>query len=73
MEVPAPDVHTVAEALALLVANEADPAEWGAIVVASWKDAGIIGKPGNAGFVIIDRTTGRQWVIRITERVPRAI
>ncbi len=73
MEVPAPDVHTVAEALALLVANEANPVEWGEIVVARWQDVGIIGTPGNAGFVIIDRTTGRQWVVRITERVTRAI
>ncbi len=70
MEVAAPDVRTVAEALALLVINEADPVEWGDIVVASWQEAGIIGKPGSAGFVIIDRITGRQWVVGIKEREP---
>ena len=68
MDVPAADVGTVATMLASLLINEADPVEWGDIEVASWQEAGIVGKPGRAGFVIIDRITGRQWVVAVKER-----
>ena len=58
--------------LASLVLNEADPVEWGDIEVLPWPEAGIIAKPGSAGFVIIDRITGRQWVVEVKERESRS-
>ncbi len=70
MDIPAADVDTVAKMLASLLINEADPIEWGDIEVASWQEAGIVGKPGSAGFVIIDRIARRQWVVAVKEREP---
>ncbi len=68
MDIPAADVNTVAKMLASLVINEANPIAWGDIEVLTWPETGIVGKPGSAGFVIIDRITGRQWVVGVKER-----
>ena len=68
MDIPAADVDTVATMLASLVITEANPVGWGDIEVLTWPEAGIIAKPGSAGFVIIDRITGRQWVVEVKER-----
>ena len=72
MDIPAPDVDNVAKMLASLLINEADPIEWGDIEVLTWPEAGIIARSGSAGFVIIDRITGRQWVVEVKERESRS-
>ena len=58
----------MAKTLASLVINAADPVAWGDIEVLTWPEAGIIAKPGSAGFVITDRITRRQWVVEVKER-----
>ena len=68
MDIPAADVDTVAKTLAFLVINETNPVEWGDVEGLTWPEAGIIAKPGSAGFVITDRITRRQWVVEVKER-----
>ncbi len=70
MDVPALDTRTVAEALARLVINQAEPADWGEIEVVTWKEAGLRRRAGANGFVIRLPMTGQEFVVVVRERLP---
>ena len=70
MEVPAPDIHTVAQALARLIINAAEPGEWGDSEVLTWEQAGLRARAGASGFVIRLPRSGQEFVVAVRERLP---
>ena len=70
MEVPAPDVRAVAEALARLIVNAAEPVEWGDLEILTWKQAGVRARAGASGFVLRLPMTGQEFVVAVRERLP---
>ncbi len=70
MEVPAPDIHTVAQTLARLIINAAEPVEWGDSEILMWEQAGLRARAGASGFVIRLPMTGQEFVVAVCERLP---